>query len=202
MSVGAGLLGNIDIFESIKGGPGGVEATIRRAEAATGLLQHLAETLAEVIVQQMFMARFMGGAVAEDRDRQKALILDALRVVGLDAASIARVEAADRQAVLIEYSNGINRHAAPHRDSPQRPAYDAFWLPFRDGLTRPIPAELRAVVSLAGPPEEWRDELLKDYSHYVAVGSQRRPDVWAQRDKWYGWVAAGAPWAPDAIREG
>jgi len=200
MAAGAGILGNIDTFDSIKGGPGGVEATIRRAEAATDRLLRLAEAVGEVLVEQMSAARFFGGADGPSRDRHKTMILDALKVVGVPPAKLAQVEAADRAYSLVEYSNTLLRNAGPKRNTPARAAFDQFWAPFSGSFERPAPAQVQSALEIAGALEPWRAELLADYRHYSETGKHRRPAVWAERDNWYDWTANG-PWMPDPNRE-
>jgi hypothetical protein len=186
------LLGNMDRLESFKAGAGGIEAKTRevvaKAEVAISEIQLLAEAVVKILLQVIEGSGRWGGMGPAERDAQKAELLAVLARLGVPPDQRDAIATTDRPYVIVDYAAGVTEGLP--RDARQNQEWNTAWSPWRDKIDRPAPEQLREIMRAFGPHERWREALLDDYEHYWRHSQHRRPEVWAQRERWRQWTAS------------
>jgi hypothetical protein len=185
------VLGNIDRIESFKASFTGIEAKIREVnevieetKATLRALQEVAAMAGAAVIELSTGAgRYGGGQTIGSKDARREQVLSALDRAGLSAREVA---SADREWVIADYAQGIfavfNKGRKFTRE--QKLYWDKFSLPWRTTTTWPTPDECEVAMNRLRINDRFSRELLNDYRFYMQTGTQRRPEIWADRGNW------------------
>jgi hypothetical protein len=185
------LIANFEYIDTFEASSSGIEAktreVVQRAETALKELHDLAAMTGQLLVELIVGGGRWGGGPAAQKDAQKQRVIQALHAIRLPAKKIDEIANADRQWVIVDYCSGI-LHEPSKKMRSKTGAELANWNEFVEqthkGYEKQRPEEIRAALDRFGVLGEWEKGLIEDYSYYLKNGQHRRPEVWADRDKW------------------
>ena len=178
---------HLDQFEEFKASGTGIEAKTRavitKAESTIVELQSLAKIFAETTLSSVKRAGRLGGYEDEEEERIKQSVLEVLSQIGVPESEREMVLSDWHRLTKYDYAYVIlGSHTIPQGFDD--PAVQTEWKALRNIHQIPTPDQLREFLSKWGVLDDWREELIKDYEHYLANGEHRRPDVWRERRNW------------------
>ena len=182
------LIGNLDKFESLKFGLGGVEARMRaliqKAQATIEDVQKVATMFGAIVIEtDAASGRYGGGSSIREKAARKDQILASLSGLGVSDDAIQKVSAADRKWVIVDYVFWIFDQEHPLIKSARKE--QKIWNAFANfqNLERPNADEIERFLMQFGSLDEEIREKIEDYRYYRAHNRHRRPEVWANRQK-------------------
>lgn len=192
----AGLIGfiallvtaNLDRISEFKASRSGIEARTRevvaRAETTISELQLLATQVAELSLSLVKRQGRWGGYSDDEQDAIRTSVFSVLSKLGLPEKTTQSVLREWHHVVEFDFSHYILGGSRIPDNAP--PEVLAEWKAMREGgLTSfPSPSELRAFLSKHGYLTANIEEFIRDYEHYSANRSHRRPEVWRDREGW------------------
>ena len=188
------VLANIDRIESLKASFIGIEAKIREVnevieetKATLRALQELVAVAGAAVIELGAGAgRYGGGQTIGSKDVRRQQVLSVLERAGLSARQIGEVASADREWVIADYVQGIFAvfNNGRRLTKEQKQYLQKFSLPGRTTMTWPTPDECEVAMDMFRINDRFSRELLNDYRFYLQTGTQRRPQVWADRGNW------------------
>jgi hypothetical protein len=182
------IAANLDRIASFKASASGVEArtreVIQRAETAVTELRLLAAIVGEVALSLIKRSGRLGGYSDLEQEQLSQRILDVLRKVGVQERDIPQLMAEWHRFTEYDYVLYIlGGHTVPVTLDPE---ITAEWKSLRSGgLAKiPTPDELRSFLDRRGFMTFEIAGYLEDYEYYRLHRSQRRSEVWRNREEW------------------
>jgi hypothetical protein len=196
LAVFCALMGNPDRFETMKFSPlTGFEAktreltqTIDDAKEAIRQIRELAVVTAEALIDlrvnsHALLVGVPGRDEFREQDEFKARVIEALKKMRLPQDKLTEVSQSDRNAVMTFYAYAafrFGRDALPQSEWTEIDnAYNT------EAAKQPLsPDQCQALLDSFHIDTAKFAEYLDDYRYYVKTGEQRRPEVWAHRERW------------------
>lgn len=192
LCLGFFVMGNLDRFESLKAGPGGIEAITRETREALKETKDRIEELKELaflfgattIANICFMGRW-DGYTDEQEEKMISDIVAYFEKIGISKEQA--LEALHPRFITTEHDYRLlctGGRRLPE-DLPQDKHKE--WEAIRAGGVTKIakPDEIEAFFKANGMMNDQRAELLEDYRYYLANRTHRRPEIWAQRNEFW-----------------
>ena len=172
-----------------------LEGKIREAEEATQeakstikQLRSLAKIMAHTTLGLVKRTGRLGGYSYDEKEEVKESTLKVLREIGISEEEIEEVVSKSQWHKFVEFDYahlilGGSRAWPP--DLPQ--VLRGEWSKFRrkfgfNNIAKP--ADLTEILDKYGLLSDEAKELITDYEYYIKHRKQRRPEVWAKREKW------------------
>jgi hypothetical protein len=181
------LLGTrFDQVAGFKLGLTGIEAklneAVRRAEVTIEQFHSLAQTWADIALQQ----QYAGGRIGIDRAaqrRRRDQIVDALHEMGLSQDQTDRLHSAEREWTLWDHVQYVLTATKPTDAAAYNEALIAFYKIHKGPQNRPSAEQLATLLASGGWINAEVGERLADFRHYEQTKQHRRPQVW-ERPEW------------------
>lgn len=156
----------------------------RRVDQLEGVIQNikrLAKESSRLALASIQFSGRMGGFTDDYKTRVLADTRRLLKELDVTAEEIAEIESLWHAAVEFDYALWATGLSTVPHDLP--PSLILEWEELRgDGIEgRPTPQEIRTFLSDANMLTPEREEILKDYEHYIATREHRREDAWRRR---------------------
>jgi hypothetical protein len=149
-----------------------LERRVQKVEDAMGAVRRLAKESARGALITVQSAGRKGGFTEPEKARYLRRTRELLRDLGLRDPEIAEAEADWHRAVELDYAIWALDGAALASD----------WKRELGGIENPEgPEKIRARLKAANMLTPEREEILKDYEHYLATREHRREDFWNAR---------------------
>jgi hypothetical protein len=178
------VLANIGRIKSFKAA--GIEAVLNETKAAIRESRDLAMISSKMLLSLVQRAGRLGGySDSEKQDIEKS-VNKVLNQFDATPEERAEVYKNWHELICFDYAHGLlGGHTVPAK-AEQDADLQAEWKSLR---RRPLgnpasPEEIHEFLSKYGYLNEENIELLKDYSHYIENHKHRRPEVWADRERW------------------
>lgn len=202
------LFANLDRINSFKVGPSSVEAKLTEklsdAENILDKLKKLAVATSKALIRmrESSHALIAGDAASEfsEQDAYKASILQTLKDMDLPPSVIKEVEQSDSDIVLGFYSYAAWRFGSDGflPSEEKRQAFDKAYANLSDEQKH-SPEALQRLLSGFHVDASAFGPYMEDFIYYARNKEQRRPAVWANRERWgYGITTPGSVFAKEA----
>ncbi|NOS82777.1 MAG: hypothetical protein HOP32_14465 [Nitrospira sp.] len=185
------IAANLNSFSEFKVSESGIEAKMRearqvitRAESTLSELQLLARNVAEVTLSLVKRSGRIGGYADGEQDKIKTSVLEVLKKIGVPEADIPSILRDWNRFIEFDYAHFIlGGNTIPDTKSD---ALMQDWRSLRDGgiVKIPTPQDIRSFIIKHNLMSPTLDGYLNDYEHFLAHKEHKRPEVWAERERW------------------
>ncbi len=156
----------------------------RRVDQLEGVIRdikQLAKESSRLALASIQFAGRLGGFMDDFKSNVLADTRRLLSDLNVTSEEIAEIESVWHAIVEFDYAHWATGLGTVPADLPKN--HSARWHQLRDGgvENRATPEEIRSYFLDADILTPDRDEILKDYEHYVSTRQHRREDVWRRR---------------------
>lgn len=179
-------IANLDRIKSVKASTSGIEAVLNEARGAVKESRTLALVTSKMLLSLVKRTGRLGPYPDEQQNEIKLSVDRVLAEFDTTDKERKDVYSDWHKYVLIDYVFGIlGGNVIPEKiDSQEMEAWRE--LRHRAGETSDLPApdEIETFLQRNGFLSPERAELIEDFRYYKKHLHQRRPDIWAKREKW------------------
>ncbi len=157
------------------------ERRVGEVEISVQDIRKLAKESSRLALASIQFAGRMGGFTDNFKSQVLADTRRLLRDLNITPEEIAEVESLWHATVEFDYALWATGLSTVPPDLPEN--FRARWGQLRKGgvENRAMPEAIRSLFLEADMLTPERDEILKDYEHYISTRQHRREDVWRQR---------------------
>jgi hypothetical protein len=182
------LFAHLDTIAEFKASGTGIEAKTRevlsRTEVTLRQLQLLTKQIATITLSLVKRNGRIGGYSDDEQDTIKVSVLGILREVGIAESDFSDVLSDWYKFTEFDYAHGILGNGRTPGGADQQALSDWKRLFHSGANSIPSPEDVREFLKKHGFMTSEREELIKDYEHYLGARSHRRIEVWRNRNNW------------------
>jgi len=160
--------------------------TIKVREASDALigLRKVAALTGEALISLDAENGTIGGTPAIERDQRKQQVIEIMKSIGVDEATIKHTGEADRNRSLTDYASGILSHA---QNCVLSQARQSNWQKDFNEMAAgwpPSPDTLQKLLDRYDVHDEFTNKALDEYRYFATNGEHRDAQFWRDRDSW------------------
>jgi hypothetical protein len=164
-----------------------VQVATAQAEKATKEVRESMKTTAASVLGLVKRSGRWGGYSYDEKEEIKKELLANLSEMGISAEEVKNVEKKSMWHEYVALDYALNILGGQYNIWGFDPAAhaEASELRRRPASNVATPDEVEKLLTKYNMLNDEARELIQDYRYYLEHHKQRRPKVWAERDKWY-----------------